>query len=159
MSPEPNNTLEEKDTNSSTRRTFLNYLLGGGLLIMAGQVLYPLIQYILPPKVAEPTPTSVVAGKASELVPNSGKIFRFGSKAGILIKTPDGEIRAFNATCTHLQCTVQYDAKDKKIWCACHNGSYDLHGVNVAGPPPRPLEVYKVIERGDEIIVAKGDQA
>ncbi len=30
------------------------------------------------------------------------------------------------------------------IWCACHNGHYDLFGKNVAGPPPRPLEPYKV---------------
>ena len=154
---EPNKMNEKFDEERPTRRSFLNFLLGGGLLILAGQALYPLVRYIIPPKVAEPMPTSVVAGKVKELVPNSGKIFHFGTKAGLLIRTPEGEIRAFNATCSHLQCTVQYNSKDKKIWCACHNGYYDLHGINVAGPPPRPLEVYKVVERGDEIIVAKGD--
>ena len=143
--------------NSTSRRSFLNFLLGGGLIILMGQALYPLIRYIIPPKVAEPDPTSVVAGKISELPVNTGRIFRFGTKPGLLIKTPDGKIRAFSATCTHLQCTVQYDTEGKRIFCACHNGVFDLNGINVAGPPPRPLVPYKVIEKEDDIIVAKGD--
>ena len=32
----------------------------------------------------------------------------------------------------------------RQIWCACHNGLYDLAGRNVSGPPPRPLEVFEV---------------
>jgi cytochrome b6-f complex iron-sulfur subunit len=144
-------------TEDTSRRTFLNFLLGGGLVILFGQMIYPLVRYIIPPKMAEPTPTSVVAAKVSDLQPNTGKIFHFGTKAGLLIRTPEGEFRAFNATCTHLQCTVQYDSNGRKIWCACHNGFYDLNGVNVAGPPPRPLESYKVVQKGEDIIVAKRD--
>ncbi len=41
------------------------------------------------------------------------------------------------------------------IWCACHNGRYDLTGKNVSGPPPRPLEEFHVNVRGDEIIVSR----
>ena len=148
---------QEEELSRANRRTFLNLLLGGGLLVLLGQILYPIIRYIIPPIIAEPIPISVVAGKISDLIANSGKIFRFGSKAGLLIKTPDGQIRAFNATCTHLQCTVQYSAELKQIWCACHNGHYDLNGINVSGPPPRPLEPYKVILKGNDIIVTKGD--
>ncbi len=145
----------EYENSQSTRRSFLNLLLGGGLLVLFGQVLYPLIRYIIPPKIAEPTPTSVVAGKVSTLLPNSGIIFRFGDKPGILIKTVDGDIRAFTAICTHLQCTVRYDSNSQRIWCPCHNGYYDQHGINVAGPPPRPLEPYKVIVQGDNIVITK----
>jgi Rieske Fe-S protein len=97
-----------------------------------------------------------VADKVSEMKPNSGKVFRFGSKPAIVIETPGGDIRAFTAVCTHLQCTVQYRADLQHIWCACHNGHYDLNGRNIAGPPPRPLEEYKVSIRGDEIVVTKG---
>ena len=49
-----------------------------------------------------------MAGKVGELKPNSGKIFRFGSRPGLLIRTASGEYRAISATCTHLGCTVQY---------------------------------------------------
>ncbi|MFQ5628733.1 MAG: ubiquinol-cytochrome c reductase iron-sulfur subunit [bacterium] len=99
--------------------------------------------------------SSVVAGKVGDLQPNTGKIFRFGSKPGILVLTQQGEYRAFSAVCSHLQCTVQYRSDFKHIWCACHNGHFDLAGKNIAGPPPRPLEAYKVDIKGDEIIVSK----
>jgi Rieske Fe-S protein len=98
----------------------------------------------------------VVAAKVSELRPNQGKIFKFGSKPGILVQTPAGEYRAFSAVCTHLDCTVQYSIGEKLIWCACHNGRYDLTGKNISGPPPRPLEPFTVNVRGDEIVVSRG---
>lgn len=41
------------------------------------------------------------------------------------------------------------------IWCACHNGVYDLNGKNISCPPPRPLEPFKVNVRGDQIVVMK----
>ncbi|MBI2884427.1 MAG: Rieske 2Fe-2S domain-containing protein, partial [Candidatus Methylomirabilis oxyfera] len=65
-------------------------------------------------------------------------------------------LRAFSAVCTHLQCTVQYREDRQDIWCACHNGVYDLNGKNISGPPPRPLEALKLNVRGDQIIVMKG---
>jgi len=79
-----------------------------------------------------------------------------GVQPGILIRTPSGEFRAFSAICTHLQCTVQYREDLRHIWCACHNGHYDLNGKNIASPPPRLLEQYTVNIRGDEVVVSKG---
>ena len=52
-------------------------------------------------------------------------------------------------------CTVQYDQEASVIWCACHNGKFDLNGRVISGPPPRPLEPYQVNVRGDEVIVSK----
>ena len=71
------------------------------------------------------------------------------------MRTEKGEYRAFSATCTHLNCTVQYRADVKRIWCACHNGHFDLTGRNIAGPPPAPLESYEVHVAGDEVVVSK----
>ncbi|RMG45349.1 MAG: ubiquinol-cytochrome c reductase iron-sulfur subunit [Acidobacteria bacterium] len=138
------------------RRRFINFLLGTSLGATLIAIIYPIIKFLVPPRVAESAASSVVAGKVSELPPNSGKIFKFGSRPGILIRTPTGEFRAFSAICTHLQCTVQYRPDLRQIWCACHNGHYDLNGRNIAGPPPRPLEKYVVNIRGDEIIVSRG---
>jgi len=64
-------------------------------------------------------------------------------------------LRAFTAICTHLGCIVEYRKDLNHIWCACHNGHYNLQGVNIAGPPPRPLEQYDVNVRGDTIVVSK----
>ncbi|OGF68245.1 MAG: plastoquinol--plastocyanin reductase [Candidatus Fischerbacteria bacterium RBG_13_37_8] len=139
-----------------SKRTFLEVLLGFSLIGLTFQVFYPIIKYLIPPAITEAQQLSVVAGKVSELATNSGKIFRFGNKPGILIKTPSGEIKAFSAVCTHLDCTVQYRSDMQLIWCACHNGKYNLSGKNIAGPPPQPLEPFQVIIKGDEIIVSKG---
>jgi Rieske Fe-S protein len=42
-----------------------------------------------------------------------------------------------------------------EIWCACHNGIYSIDGRNISGPPPRPLDVFDVHLRGDEIVVSR----
>lgn len=145
-----------KKSQDINRRSFLNYLLGTGVFALLSAILYPIIRFIMPPKVPEASTNRVVAAKIGELAPNSGKIFRFGSEPGILISTPEGELRAFSAICTHLACTVQYRADLQHIWCACHNGHYDLHGKNIAGPPPRPLEHYNAQVSGENVIVTKG---
>lgn len=137
------------------RRQFTNFLLAGGLLGWIGSALYPLISFLKPPKVAEANVNSVKAGLASAFPNNSSEIVKFGRKPVILIRTDDGEFRAFSATCTHLDCIVQYRGDLKQIWCACHNGLYDTRGRNISGPPPRPLEEYAVNVVDDEIMVSR----
>jgi len=137
------------------RRNLLDVLLSGGILAFLGAVLYPVARYLTPPKVDEVVTNSVVAAKVAEVTPNAGKIFRFGSRPGILVRLPSGEWRAFSAVCTHLQCTVQYRPDLEQIWCPCHNGHFDLSGKNVSGPPPAPLDPYDVNVKGDEVVVAR----
>jgi cytochrome b6-f complex iron-sulfur subunit len=141
--------------NQISRRTFINRLLGGGTIAMLAAIFYPIIRFIIPPEIPEASTNRVVASKLSELPVNSGKIFRFGDKPGIVVHTADGQFKAFSAICTHLDCTVQYRQDLKHIWCACHNGHYDLNGKNIAGPPPRPLDEYRVYLRGEDVIVSK----
>jgi cytochrome b6-f complex iron-sulfur subunit len=139
-----------------TRRGFLNWFLGtsAGAFLLA--VLYPLSRYLIPPTTAESSAASVtLAIKPDDVKTNAGQIFKFGSKPAILVRTPAGDLRAFSAVCTHLNCTVQYRSDISHIWCACHNGHYDLNGQNIAGPPPRPLDSYVVNARGNQIVVSK----
>lgn len=139
----------------TSKRDFLKYILSGGLVALAGSVLYPLVSYLKPPKQGEVEVSSVKLGKLSEIPNDSGQIIKFGSKPVILIRTADGNLRAFLATCTHLDCTVQYRKDLGLIWCACHNGKYDLNGRNVSGPPPRPLEEYRVVVQGEEVYISR----
>jgi Rieske Fe-S protein len=113
-------------------------------------------RYLIPPKVEESTARTVTLSiKPADVKPNSGEIFRFGNQPAILVRTNTGELRAFSAVCTHLSCIVQYRGDLSHIWCACHNGHFDLNGQNIAGPPPKPLEQYAVNVRGDQIVVSK----
>jgi cytochrome b6-f complex iron-sulfur subunit len=137
-----------------SRRDFLNYILGIGFAGLAASILYPIYAYLKPPKAPEVDVKNLDLGKDSDLAKNSSKMFKVGNTPGILIKTESGELRAFDAVCTHLGCTVQYVPNDKIIWCACHNGKYDLNGKNISGPPPRPLTPYKVILKDGEIYIS-----
>ena len=137
------------------RRQFTNFLLGGGLLGWLGSVFYPVISFLKPPDIPEANVQSLKAGVASEFAANSAEILKFGRKPVILIRTEAGEFRAFAATCTHLDCIVQYRSDLRQIWCACHNGLYDLKGRNVSGPPPKPLEEFTVNVINDEIHVSR----
>jgi cytochrome b6-f complex iron-sulfur subunit len=140
----------------SSRRSFVNWLLGtsaGGFVVA---MLYPVTRYIIPPEAGESSASSVsLPFGPDEIARNSAKPFRFGNVPGILVRTESGELRAFSAVCTHLQCTVQYREDISHIWCACHNGHFDLTGRNIQGPPPRPLDAFEVNVRGDEIVVSK----
>jgi Rieske Fe-S protein len=138
-----------------SRRIFLKSLFKGGVLALFGATVYPIARYLYPPRATESDVSSVTAGKAGELASNTAKIFRFGNRPGLLIHTPSGELKAFSAVCTHLNCTVEYDDEASVISCACHNGKFDLNGQVISGPPPRPLEAYRVDVRGEDVIVSK----
>lgn len=142
-----------------TRRRLVELFLGGGLFASFVSFVYPVLRYLVPPPVPDLGGDDVIAAKVGDLEPNSGKIFRFGSRPGLLLRIGEGEYRAFSATCTHLSCTVQYRTDLHEIWCACHNGMYDLNGRNVSGPPPRPLESYQVHVRGEDLVVSRKREA
>ena len=139
----------------TSKRDFLKLLLGGGGLAWLAAVVYPILAYLKPPVQGEVEVTSVKVGPLSGIEKNSGPIVRFGTRPVLLIRTATGELRALSATCTHLDCTVQYRKDLEAIWCACHNGTYDLNGRNISGPPPRPLEQYRVVLQGEDVYLSK----
>jgi cytochrome b6-f complex iron-sulfur subunit len=140
---------------TENRRNLLSWLLGGGAVASLASFLYPVIRFMDPPRVAEAAVSEVAAGKVQDLKPNSGKIIKFGSKPALLIRVNETEWKAFSAVCSHLNCTVQYQESSRQIWCACHNGMYDMSGRVVSGPPPKPLDEFAVFVRGDDIVISR----
>lgn len=136
------------------RRGFLA-TLGGICLVWVGALMYPVYRYLSPP----PTGGSEKVGKTKiEKVrpedvaqPGQGKNGGYAGRGLIVLRTDQGELRAFDAKCTHAGCNVSF-AGDK-MSCPCHGGTYDLHGRNVAGPPPRPLAELSVFEENGELFV------
>jgi cytochrome b6-f complex iron-sulfur subunit len=137
------------------RRKFIDIFLGVSLTGTVVSFLYPVIRYVLPSKRLEASIKKVTAARVGELAPNSYKIFKFGTTPGILINTIDGELKAFSAVCTHLTCNVLYESDTETILCPCHNGRFDLSGKVISGPPPSPLQAFKVEIAGEEIMVSR----
>jgi cytochrome b6-f complex iron-sulfur subunit len=137
---------------SSRRRQWLNWFVGTSVGALVAAILYPVLRYLSPPRVPEAETHEVEAGLTNDpdLVSQGFKILRFGAEPVILIRVSDTEFRALTATCTHLDCIVEYRSPDKAIWCNCHGGQYDLNGRPVAGPPPKPLTLLQVhvVSRG-----------
>ncbi|HET9250731.1 MAG TPA: Rieske (2Fe-2S) protein [Candidatus Eisenbacteria bacterium] len=139
----------------TSRRGFLERFVQLTFGALGAVVVYPVLRFLSPPHVAEDRSARVLAAKVADLSRDGWKIFPFGSEPGILVEVAPGEYRAFSATCTHLECTVQMEKASHRIWCACHNGYYDLEGRNVAGPPPRPLTRFTVHVEGEDIYVSR----
>jgi Rieske Fe-S protein len=137
------------------RRKALNYLLGTAFGGWLASVFFPVLRYLNPPGEPETGAPAIKVATIGEIPVNGVETFQFGRKPGALLYLSNGEYRAFNTTCTHLSCITQYQPEKKLFWCACHGGAFDLNGINIAGPPPRPLERFQVEIKGDEIWVLK----
>lgn len=137
------------------RRSFISGALTFFSTLFGALFFFPIAKFLKQPAVSGGNVNRVVAGKVAEIPNDTGRIFRFGNTPALLIKTPDGEFRSFSAVCSHLDCTVQYMDGKQHILCACHNGKFDLSGKVISGPPPRPLEEYRVQVEGEDVIVSR----
>jgi ubiquinol-cytochrome c reductase iron-sulfur subunit len=137
-----------------TRRQFLNGLFGGWLAALAGLFLYPILKFVFPPY-REPDKVLLPLVEYKDMAPGSIKNFAWGAKPGYIKKRPDETYFAFVAVCTHLDCTVSYLPDQKKFFCACHDGWYDESGLNIGGPPPKPLRILRAVVEGENLVVKK----
>jgi Rieske Fe-S protein len=147
----------------SFRRSWLLHSLKGGIAATAVAIFYPVTWFLRPRKATVSGALTVTAPfKVDELLGAKDNPFDFAGKPCLVVLTSDGakrlaagqrlrpdDVKAFNAVCTHVDCTVKFRPDKADVFCSCHNGVYDLNGRNVSGPPPRPLESYKVVLSGE----------
>src|SRR6185437_10182058 len=130
------------------RRAFLTAAAGAAGLCYAAALGYPIYRYLASPSemaTSAAAVTEVALKDAQKLPAGSVLMFKFGASPAMLIHHKDDRWVALTAVCTHLGCTVQYEADADRIHCACHGGVYNAYtGTNVSGPPPKPLKQFKV---------------
>jgi Rieske Fe-S protein len=73
-----------------------------------------------------------------------------------LVRNASGEFAALSSTCTHLGCSVRWDARADRFLCPCHGGEYDSTGRVIAGPPPLPLLALET-RFEDGVLFIRGD--
>jgi len=146
----------------STRRSFLDFLLGASGVAWVASALYPVIRYLKPlPRAGPVGPTRLSQEELAKLEKDHFVIVPVSGKRVLVLQNAAQEILAVDAKCTHEGCTVQYLPGESAIWCACHNARFDLDGRVLAGPPPRPLPKYVTerLEDGGILIVAERRQS
>jgi nitrite reductase/ring-hydroxylating ferredoxin subunit len=84
-------------------------------------------------------PRGVPITPLATVPPGSAFRTRYG-ESPIIVLNVGGEIRAFDAVCTHEGCPLGWNPEQRLIRCPCHGGAYDVSGKVVEGPPPAPLQ-------------------
>lgn len=138
------------------RRSFVDILLGAGLLGWLGSVFFPVLRYLKPlAQQSQNGPIKLSTEDQAKLDKERAVIVRAGPTRILVFEDAGQQLRAISAKCTHEGCTVQYVPGESVIWCACHNGRFDLDGRVLAGPPPRPLDRFSCQRESDGAVVVQ----
>lgn len=96
---------------------------------------------------------------AETLLPGSGLYFNYPTRnePAVLLRSSEGEYRAYSRRCSHAGCTVDFDPSSRCLRCPCHQGTYDARmGHAMFGPPRRPLDEIVLQVRAGGLIWAVG---
>jgi len=134
------------------RRRFLSQaVMGFGLLFGLGTLALRFAQFLVP----APRPKQVQAvliGTEGQVPDGDAVPMAIGTHKLLVLRTSEG-VTAFSRRCTDLGCLVSWSKERQQFLCPCHRGVFDKEGTNIAGPPPRPLDRYAVVKRGDQLYV------
>ncbi|MFO0757715.1 MAG: Rieske (2Fe-2S) protein [Byssovorax sp.] len=147
--------MSEHEKSSPKRRDFLNIAVGSSAAAFAVAMAYPAARFVQPrTRVDKGTAT---VGKIEDFPIGGAKTVLFHDRPVLVLRSADGQVRAFSAICSHLQCVVGFSAERNQIECPCHQGVYSTEGQVVSGPPPRPLEELVVtINEGSVLLSTAG---
>lgn len=69
-------------------------------------------------------------------------------------KISESNVVAFNRTCPHLGCAVDYRPATNTYYCPCHASSFDIAGERTNQIPPRGMDSLEVeVRNGNEVWV------
>lgn len=145
--------MKENDKNTGSRRNFLKsawkYL--GAIAIAEGL----LVSFTF---FRSRKQESSMAGKNLRSVARlssipPGTIMPFRSGRFYLVRLEDGGLMAISMICSHLGCTVNWDAAEKVFKCPCHSSSFDRQGNVIKSPATRALDYYRVIVDKGQVLV------
>lgn len=144
----------EIERGAVTRRRFLGWtsMTMGGL--MGVGYLGGALRYLYPANASGKGQLQDV-GAVTDFVVGTPKLVTYlinGFKDGVyVVNLGSSSFIALDFHCTHLQCPVHWAGTE--FFCPCHGSSYNIRGLNIGGPAPRPLyRHYISVENGRVLI-------
>ncbi len=140
---------EENPKFMTTRRGVLKGIYGTLRAFGLGGIFYGLYRFLSPGGGA----AAPVEIPLSVLPVGGSYTFQYGTTPAILLREEEGKVQAFSLICTHMACTVTWQAEKREFYCPCHDGYFDANGNVLSGPPPAPLEHLLVALLDDKVRV------
>lgn len=69
------------------------------------------------------------------------------------VKDQYDRVIALSSRCVHVGCPVRYVAAAQSFVCPCHGGVYNILGIRIGGPPPRPLDRFYTLIRYGQVLI------
>lgn len=140
---------EKKKQSSIDRRKFLGLAWTGSLTLLFGQFVVATLNYIQPISKGG-FGGLVYAGKVEEFLVDS--VNRIMAGRFYLSRSGDGVIALWQK-CTHLGCAVPWVEEEGQFHCPCHGSLFNRQGEVTGGPAPRPMDMFPVTVKNDELWV------
>ncbi|MBI5326749.1 MAG: Rieske (2Fe-2S) protein [Deltaproteobacteria bacterium] len=137
--------------NISRRKFLSSSFMALGLGFGLGMFGLRFLQF-LSPKTKTDRFEEILVGSISDISDSDATVMEIAGSKIVLLKTDTGLV-AFSRKCTDLGCLVSWDKAKEQFICPCHQGIYDRNGKNIAGPPPRPLDRFQVVQKGENVYV------
>lgn len=148
---------------SLSRRQLLNFLTGAAVATTASGALYPVAQYLVPPRNEDNRKAVPAADKFGTPIPASQLLSQppgtpalvagLNGEPTYITLQADGTLSPLGLVnnCTHLGCTFPWNETTGRFECPCHGSRFDEQGNVLRGPADKPLQLVKV-QAGDDYI-------
>jgi cytochrome b6-f complex iron-sulfur subunit len=138
------------------RRQLLRIGFAGALALSAAELAAAVAPFLrvtritgLGAPVAVGTATQIFA----EFAKTNDRPILFREGRFFLLHAPGGIIAAYRK-CTHLGCTVPFNASKDLFECPCHGSRYDKHtAVVLKSPAPKPLQLFHISESPTGVLI------
>jgi nitrite reductase/ring-hydroxylating ferredoxin subunit len=155
-------TTTQADKKPISRRKFIAYAWIAAAAVVIGELIGGTFAFLWPRRKGGKIETVFIAGKATDF--KVGEVIPLRKERTFIMRM-EGGFLAISSVCPHLHCIVNWNAVIKEFECPCHGAKFNQFGEVLAGPPPRPLDLYKlqivagnlVIDRASAIERSKFD--
>jgi len=143
--------MPEANVKPVSRRQFLGIAWAVTSLALFGQAAVALFQFLKPAIQEGAFGGKVAAGNVKEF--RVGTVSTIRNMHGFVSRVGQEGVLVMAWKCPHLGCTVPWVEAEGKFDCPCHGSVYNTKGEVLAGPAPRPLDLYPAEIVDNQLIV------
>jgi len=140
----------QTDVKTISRRKFIRFAWVAAAAVVLAELFGGTLAFLWPRRKGGKSEKIFVAGNAGSF--KVGEVVPFRRERAFIVRL-EGGFLALSAVCPHLHCIVNWNGALKTFECPCHGGKFNEEGAATGGPPPRPLDLYKLQVVAGKLVV------